>query len=152
MLYKTQDYWVCGLFRRPVFWKLHNTTFRKLDLFLLSGEGGDTYPVGSLPWTLTEVSSCEGSHRIDVSPPHLMTETDPVFETLCSLVFQNIGRWTKSKYPTILSVNSSVGNCVYCIMEHTLYSLVWLKFRTMYLRVVVEGSRQPSEELGNLIS
>jgi hypothetical protein len=33
---------------RPVFYKLENTTFRKLDLFPSSGEGGDTYSVGSL--------------------------------------------------------------------------------------------------------
>jgi hypothetical protein len=33
---------------RPVFLKLENTTFRKLDLFLSSGQGDDTYSVGSL--------------------------------------------------------------------------------------------------------
>jgi hypothetical protein len=32
-------------FRRPVFYKIENTTFRKLDLFPSSGEGEDTYPV-----------------------------------------------------------------------------------------------------------
>jgi hypothetical protein len=33
---------------RPIFWKLENTMFRKLDLFPSSGEGVDTYSVGSL--------------------------------------------------------------------------------------------------------
>jgi hypothetical protein len=33
---------------RPVFYKLENRTFRKLDLFVSSGEGGDTYSVGSV--------------------------------------------------------------------------------------------------------
>jgi hypothetical protein len=33
---------------RLVLCKPENTTFRKLDLFLSSGEGGDTYSVGSL--------------------------------------------------------------------------------------------------------
>jgi hypothetical protein len=33
---------------RPVFYKLENTTFRKLDLFPSSGEGEETYSVGSL--------------------------------------------------------------------------------------------------------
>jgi hypothetical protein len=36
-------------FHHPLFWKLENTIFRKLDLFLSSGGGGeDTYSVGSL--------------------------------------------------------------------------------------------------------
>jgi hypothetical protein len=42
MVYNTQNYWVFGLFHRPVFWRLENTKFLKLDLFLSSGEGGKT--------------------------------------------------------------------------------------------------------------
>jgi hypothetical protein len=44
MVYNTQKYWVFGLF--PSSGILENTTFRKLDLFPSSGEGGgeDTYP------------------------------------------------------------------------------------------------------------
>jgi hypothetical protein len=56
---------------------LENTTFRKLDLFPSSGEGGleDTYSVGPL------------------------RETNPVSETSCSLGYQTI---EKSKNPVIL--------------------------------------------------
>jgi hypothetical protein len=36
---------------------------------------------------------------------HLRTDTDPVYEMLCSLVTLNSGRWTKSRNPEILSVN-----------------------------------------------
>jgi hypothetical protein len=48
MVYYTQNYSVFGLFRSPGI--LENTTFRKLDLFPSSGEGGgeDTYSVGTL--------------------------------------------------------------------------------------------------------
>jgi hypothetical protein len=48
MVYNTQNYWVLGLF--PSSGILENTTFRKLDLFPSSGEGGggDTYSVGPL--------------------------------------------------------------------------------------------------------
>jgi hypothetical protein len=48
MVYNTQNYWVFGLF--PSSGTLENTTFRKLDLFPSSGEGGgeDTYSVGPL--------------------------------------------------------------------------------------------------------
>jgi hypothetical protein len=38
MMYNTQNYWVFGLF--PMSDILENTTFRKLDLFSSSGEGG----------------------------------------------------------------------------------------------------------------
>jgi hypothetical protein len=45
MVYNTQNYWVFGLF--PSSGIPENTTFRKLDLFPSSGEGGgeDTYSV-----------------------------------------------------------------------------------------------------------
>jgi hypothetical protein len=48
MVYNTLCYWVFGLF--PSSGILENTTFRKLDLFPSSGEGGgeDTYSVGPL--------------------------------------------------------------------------------------------------------
>jgi hypothetical protein len=48
VVYNTQNYWVFGLF--PSSCILENTTFRKLDLFPPSGEGGgeDTYSVGPL--------------------------------------------------------------------------------------------------------
>jgi hypothetical protein len=39
---------VFGLCPYPVFYELENTTFRKLDLFPSSGEGGDTYSVWSI--------------------------------------------------------------------------------------------------------
>jgi hypothetical protein len=44
----SQKYWVFGLF--PSSGILENTTFRKLDLFPSSGEGGeeDTYSLGPL--------------------------------------------------------------------------------------------------------
>jgi hypothetical protein len=53
--------------RRLVFSRPENTTFRKLDLFPFSGEGGKHL----LCW---------------VPPPHQRIDTDPVSETLCSLV------------------------------------------------------------------
>jgi hypothetical protein len=40
MMYHTQICRVFGLFLRPVFQKLENTTFRKLDLFPYSGVWG----------------------------------------------------------------------------------------------------------------
>jgi hypothetical protein len=45
MVHNTQSYWVFRLF--PTSGILENTTFRKLDLFPSSGEGGgkDTYSV-----------------------------------------------------------------------------------------------------------
>jgi hypothetical protein len=44
MVYNTQNYWVLGLFHRPVFYRLENTTFRKLDLFPSLAEAAeDTY-------------------------------------------------------------------------------------------------------------
>jgi hypothetical protein len=48
MVYNTQNYWGFGLFSLSCI--LENTTFRKLDLFPFSGEGGgeDTYSVGPL--------------------------------------------------------------------------------------------------------
>jgi hypothetical protein len=46
MVYNTQNYWAFGLF--PSSGILGNTTFRTLDLFPSSDEGGgkDTYSVG----------------------------------------------------------------------------------------------------------
>jgi hypothetical protein len=46
----------------------------------------------------------KGPNRVGVSFPHLRTKTDPVFETLCFLVIQNSGRWTKSSNPVVLGV------------------------------------------------
>jgi hypothetical protein len=48
MVYDVQDYWVFGLCPSSGILKtLKNTMFRKLDLFLSSGEGtGDNYSVG----------------------------------------------------------------------------------------------------------
>jgi hypothetical protein len=49
-----QNYWVFGLFHRPVFYTLEDATFRKLDMFPFSGVcvggGGEKTPnsVGSL--------------------------------------------------------------------------------------------------------
>jgi hypothetical protein len=43
MVYNTQNYWVLRLYQSSGFLKkLEKTTFRKLDLFLSSDEGGDT--------------------------------------------------------------------------------------------------------------
>jgi hypothetical protein len=38
-----QNYWVFGLFPSSVFWKLENTTIRRLDLFSSSGEAGEEW-------------------------------------------------------------------------------------------------------------
>jgi hypothetical protein len=64
MVYNTQNYWGFGLFTSSGI--LGNTTFRKLDLFPSSGEGGgeDTYSVGPLEranlnhWILTWRPRC----------------------------------------------------------------------------------------------
>jgi hypothetical protein len=64
MVYNTQNYWVFGFF--PSSGILDNTTFRKLDLFPSSDEGG-------------------GEDTYSVEPLHLRTETDPASETLYSL-------------------------------------------------------------------
>jgi hypothetical protein len=40
----TQNRWACGLcVFRPVFWKLEDTTFRKLHIFPSSGDGRETF-------------------------------------------------------------------------------------------------------------
>jgi hypothetical protein len=46
---------------------------------------GGIYSVGSL---MKRLSLSKGPNRVGISPPHLRTETDPVSETLCSLVFR----------------------------------------------------------------
>jgi hypothetical protein len=46
----------------------------------------------------------EEPYILGVSSSHPRTEADQVSEKLCSLVFYNTGRWTKSKNPVILSV------------------------------------------------
>jgi hypothetical protein len=48
MVYNTQNYWLFRFFLSSDI--LENTTFRKLDLFPSTGEGGgeDTYSVGPL--------------------------------------------------------------------------------------------------------
>jgi hypothetical protein len=48
MVYRTQNYWVFGHFPSSGILEIENTTFRKLDLFPSSGEGENTYSVGSL--------------------------------------------------------------------------------------------------------
>jgi hypothetical protein len=70
--------------------KLENTTFRKLDLFLSSGEGGEI-PTLFGPLERANLNHwlvlSKGPNRIGALP-HLRKETDPVPETLCSLVFR----------------------------------------------------------------
>jgi hypothetical protein len=63
MVYNTQNYWVFGLF--PLSCILENTTFRKLDLFPSSGEGGgeDTYSVGPLRKSQSLSLSTEDGNR-----------------------------------------------------------------------------------------
>jgi hypothetical protein len=80
--------------------------FRKRDLFLSSGEGeGHIYSVGSIrKVTGLRLALSKGPNRVDVSPTHLRTETDPLSETVFSN-FWNIGRWTNSKNPVIMKMN-----------------------------------------------
>jgi hypothetical protein len=65
-----------------------NMTFRKLDLFPSSREGGgeDTYSVGPLRERLTR---CLLPHL------HLRTETDPVSETSCFLEYRTMEKSRK---------------------------------------------------------
>jgi hypothetical protein len=82
MVYNTQNYWVLGLF--PSSGILENTTFRKLELFPSSGEGGgeDTYSVGPLRKELISITG-------------VRTETDPVSETSCSPEYQTMEKVQK---------------------------------------------------------
>jgi hypothetical protein len=82
------------------FWMLGNKMFRKLDLFPTSCDGRETLTVfGPLKranlnqWLKSSFQRLRlafsmGPNRISVSFPHLRTETNPVFETLCFLVFR----------------------------------------------------------------
>jgi hypothetical protein len=76
MMYNTQNYWVFGLFLLSGI--LENTTFRKLDLFPSSGEGGEKTPTQLGPLERANLNPCLVPHL------HLRMETDPVSET-CSL-------------------------------------------------------------------
>jgi hypothetical protein len=75
-LHHTQVY----VFFHLIYYSLQNTTFRKLDLFLSSGEGEgeDTYSVGA------QLS------RFLLPHLHLRTKRDPVSETSCSLEYQTM--------------------------------------------------------------
>jgi hypothetical protein len=81
MVYNTRDCWVFG--PSPSSGILKNTTFRKLDLFLSSGDGWETpTQLGSLERTnLNHWSRC-------LPYPHLRTGMHPASETLCSLEYQ----------------------------------------------------------------
>jgi hypothetical protein len=46
--YVLRIFGVLDFVHRPIFQKIENTTFRKLDLFPFAGEGGDNYSVGSI--------------------------------------------------------------------------------------------------------
>jgi hypothetical protein len=48
MVYNTQNHCFLDFVHRPVFYKLENTVFWKLDLFPSSVQVGDTYSVGPL--------------------------------------------------------------------------------------------------------
>jgi hypothetical protein len=67
-------FWTLSIFQYSK--KLNNTTFRKLDLIPSSGQGGKT------PSQLGPLEKANLNHL-----PDLRTETDPVSETLCSLIF-----------------------------------------------------------------
>jgi hypothetical protein len=77
---------VLDFMHRLVFYRtLENTTFRKLDVFPCSGEGwGEPTPLG--PLERANLSHWNEPNRVGASPLHLRTETDPISETLCSLV------------------------------------------------------------------
>jgi hypothetical protein len=71
---------------RPVFQEAENTTFRKLDLFPSSGEGGrNTYSLGSSTKSSPQSLFLRDRSEQMSSSPHLRTETDPVSETLSFL-------------------------------------------------------------------
>jgi hypothetical protein len=101
----TQNLWAFGLF--PLSGILENTTFRKLDLFPSSGEGGgeDTYSVGPLrkSWSQSisitglRLAHSKGPNWVGVFSPHLhlRTKTDPVSETSCSLECQTMEKVRK---------------------------------------------------------
>jgi hypothetical protein len=99
-----RNYWVFGLGHRPVFYKLENTTFRKLDLFPSSGEWETPTLLGHLEKAspVMEVSS-KGPNRVRVSrSPEEGNRSS--FRNAVFSSFENTVRWTLSKTPTILSV------------------------------------------------
>jgi hypothetical protein len=75
------------------------TKFRNFVAFPSSGGGRKTL----LCW-VPRLALSKGHKRIMSSSPHLRTETDPISETCCFLVFKNSGRWTHSRTLVILSV------------------------------------------------
>jgi hypothetical protein len=103
---------ILGFVHCPVFWKLENTAFWKLDLFLSSDvRDGGRHSFGSLGkrtnlnhWTW-RLALCNIPNRC--LSPHMRTETYPFSETLRSLVFRIADKGQKSKNPVILSVKHS---------------------------------------------
>jgi hypothetical protein len=75
---------------RPDFYKPENTTFRKLDLFPSSGEGGATtlQKKQKLAFPQAMPEQKKVNHWKQGDYKHL-TETDPVSERLCFLVCRN---------------------------------------------------------------
>jgi hypothetical protein len=69
---------------RPVFYRIENTTFRKLDLFSSSDEGGRRHLHSWAQWLRLALSK-EPNWVGVYSHLHLRTETDPVSESSCFL-------------------------------------------------------------------
>jgi hypothetical protein len=93
-------------FHRPIFYRVENTTFRKLDLFPSSGEGReDTYSVGPL--------------RANPSPEDGNRSS---FRNVVFSIQYNTGRWKKFKNPIILCVihyrQNSLESAYRCALHH----------------------------------
>jgi hypothetical protein len=89
MVCNTWNYWIFGLCPPSGIINNQRTQFFGNRMFPSSGEGKILILLRPLKITgvVIEVSS-KRPNRVDVSHPHLRTETDRVSETLCSLLFR----------------------------------------------------------------
>jgi hypothetical protein len=120
----TQNYWVFGPFSSSGVLRNRNMTFRKLNLFPSSGEGGRRHLLSVGPEkeriSITGLALSKGPNWVGVfSPLHMRMETNPVSETSCfySLEYQTM---EKTKNPVILCTihhrqnpleSTSISNC-----------------------------------------
>jgi hypothetical protein len=95
MVYNSQNCWVFGLFPScGILQTREHNGFGNWICFLPQVRGEDTYSVGTIrkgelqgSVTNPRLALPKGPDKVGVfSPPHLRKETDPLSETLCSVV------------------------------------------------------------------
>jgi hypothetical protein len=82
--------------------KTKNTTFRKLDLFPSSGEGGEKTPTQLGPLERANLNHWAQLSRCLLPHLHLRTETDPVSETSCFLEYRTMEEVQKNSVNSVL--------------------------------------------------